>query len=315
MQSKIIEYRQAALMAAIVAIVPLLFFPNTLGLKLNVSALLFFSFELIFYWSVFAFYLKGSSPRNIFMAGTFCFFSRLCAGIAFAILAWVIHSISFKTAMTAGLFQYKPAMLLQVISFPFILANIMKIHFHRPEKDKVQFVIQPLEEAVSDTKSEVKNKEDYSDRKIIGLKNTSVDEKPFLGFDDALKYVGELSSVRFAALIDQRGLPVSSYGKSKRVCNLWSAIGVYLVEKIKEPLKRAGEFDLEGFELTLDVYRIHVVRIDSLYLLVAANLDSGETEKVRINQVATMIRKIYQERYNTKSEKVAREDSYVPSFS
>jgi hypothetical protein len=87
------------------------------------------------------------------------------------------------------------------------------------------------------------------------------------------------------------------------------------VEKIKEPLKRAGNFDLEGFELTLDLYRMHVARIDNLYLLVAAEKSSGDSEKVRVAQAAGMIKKIYQERYSIKPENTAREEIYVPSVS
>ena len=68
------------------------------------------------------------------------------------------------------------------------------------------------------------------------------------------------------------------------------------------------------FELTLDLYRLHIVNVNDLYLLVAADRSSSETEKVRITQAASMIKKIYDERYNLKPDTKAREDSYVPSF-
>lgn len=309
------EYKHAALMAAIVAVVPLIFYPNNLGLKFNVAPALFFLFELIYYWAVFAVYLKGASTRNIFIAGMACFFVRLGVGVVFSLMVLMMHASGFKAAFAAGLYQYKPAMFLQVISFPFILVNIVKAYFAANDKSKSKLVMHGIEE-LEETKPDrpIIKKDTYEDRKIIGLK-AIVDEKPFLGFDEALKYVGELSAVRFAVLIDRSGLPVSFFGQNNSLRNLWSAIGIYLIDKINEPLKRAGEFDLEGVELTLNMYRIHLVQIDSLYLLVAAEKDSGETEKVRINQVANMIRKIYHERYNTKPGKEAREDNYVPSFS
>lgn len=314
MQAASNEYKHAALMAAIVAVVPLIFYPNNLGLKFNIPLILFFVFELAYYCGVFSVYLKGSPARQIFIAGSTCFVARLAVGLVFALLVLMMHASGLKEALMAGLYQYKPAMLLQVISFPFILVNIMQTHFAKIEKEKSRLVIQSSDEIENVQLDKPAKTEDYSDRKIIGLK-AIVDERPFLGFDEALKYMGELAAVRFVVLIDKKGLPVSFFGQNNSLRNLWSAMGIYLIDKVNEPLRRAGEFDLEGVELTLNMYRIHVVRVDSLYLLVAADKDSGETEKVRINQVVNMIRKIYQERYNTKPQKEAREDNYVPSFS
>ncbi len=313
------EYRHAALMAAIVAIVPLIFFPNSLGLKINVSPFLFFLFELAYYWVIFAVFMKGAEVRSVFISGTITFFVRLGVGCLFAILVLITRESSVKMAFAAGLFDYKPAMFLQVISIPFILMTILRAHLGIDLKEKTPFVMQTLgqtakEEEESPTRPEVK-KEDFSDRKIIGLKTQPVAEKPATGFEDAIRYVGELAAVRFAILVDNRGLPVAFHGDDKSARNLWSAISIYLVDKIREPLARAGSFDLEGFELTLDLYRIHVVKIEELFLFVAADKVSGETEKVRIAQAANMIKKFYHERYSAKPETSAREESYVPSFS
>lgn len=306
------EYRHAALMAAIVAVVPLIFFPNSLGLGLKLSPFLFLLLELVYYWAVFAVFLKGVEFANIFISGSICFFARLSIGVIFAILVMGMYGTGFKEAFAAGIYRYMPAMLLQVISFPFILMPILKRYMQPKSEKKARLVVQTSAEVEEKQTKSVKT--DMADRKIIGYKAT-VAEKPFTGFDEALKYVGELAAVRFAILIDYQGLPVSFYGENLSLRNLWSAIGVYLVEKINEPLRRAGNYNLEGFELTLDLYRMHVVRIDSLYLLVAAEKSSGDSEKVRVSQAAGMIKKIYQERYSVKPDNTAREEIYVPSFS
>jgi len=306
------EYRHAALMAAIVAVVPLIFYPNSLGLGLKLSPFLFLLLELVYYWAVFAVFLKGVEFANIFISGSICFFSRLAVGVIFAILVMGMHGTGFKEAFAAGIYRFMPAMVLQVISFPFILLPILKILMPPKSEKKARLVMQPFLKA--EEKPAKPPADDMTDRKIIGYK-AAVADKPFTGFDEALKYVGELAAVRFALLIDHQGLPLSFYGDNLSLRNLWSAIGVYLVDKINEPLMRAGNFNLEGFELTLDLYRMHVVRVDNLYLLVAAENSSGDSEKIRVAQAAVMVRKIYQERYSIKPENNAREEIYVPSFS
>ncbi len=306
------EYRHAALMAAIVAVVPLIFYPNSLGLGLKLSPFLFLLLELVYYWAVFAVFLKGVEFANIFISGSICFFSRLVIGVIFAILVMGMYGTGIKEAFAAGIYRYMPAMVLQVISFPFILMPILKASMPPKSEKKARLVMQSSLEAKE--KPARPPAENMADRKIIGYK-AAVADKPFAGFDEALKYVGELAAVRFALLIDHQGLPLSFYGDNLSLRSLWSAIGVYLVEKINEPLKRAGNYNLEGFELTLDLYRIHVVRVDNLYLLVAAEKSSGDSEKVRVAQAAVMVRKIYQERYSIKPENTAREEIYVPSFS
>ena len=160
------EYKHAALMAAIVAVVPLIFYPNNLGLKFNVAPALFFLFELIYYWAVFAVYLKGSSTRNVFVAGMACFFVRLGIGVVFAILALMMHNGGFKAAFAAGLYQYKPAMFLQVISFPFILVNIIKAYFAESDKNRSRLVMQSIEQ-IEDIKPErtIIKKDTFEDRK------------------------------------------------------------------------------------------------------------------------------------------------------
>jgi hypothetical protein len=308
------EYRQAALMAATVAVVPLLFFPNDLGLKINMSPFLFFLIELVFYWAVFSFTLRGTPVKNVFTAGTVCFFTRLAVGTVFAFLLMGMYGTPMKDAFAAGLYQYKPAMMLQVISFPFIMMTIIRKYFNSTSAKKTKLVIQSGNPEVEEQPKPIAKIDEFNDRKIIGLKAT-VAEQQYAGFDEALKYVGELAAVRFAVLIDSQGLPVSFFGENTSLRNLWSAIGVYLVDKINEPLSRAGNYNLEGFELTLDLYRLHVVKVNDLFLLVAADRSSSETEKVRVTQAATMIKKIYDERYNLKPDTKAREDSYVPSFS
>ncbi len=310
------EYRHAVLMAAIVAVVPLIFYPQSLGLKLSIAPLLFLLIELVYYWIIFSIFLKGATFNNIFISGTLCLCFRLVTGAVFALLLMLMYAVSPGEAFSAGIFEYKPAMLLQVVSFPFILLPAFKRLLNLEDKPRAQAVFQTADQIKNEApppKPKVPA-DDMKDRKIIGLKTAAAD-KPFSGFDEALKYIGETSAVRFAVLIDSRGLPVSFFGNNKSLRDLWSAIGKFLVDELDEPLKKAGDFEFEGFELTLNAYRIHVVKVEELYLFVAADKESGETEKVRVAQAANMVRRIYQERYSIKPDINAREESYVPSFS
>lgn len=318
MQTSNQDYRHAALMAAIIAVVPLIFYPGSLGLNFNISLFPFLLLEVAYYWVILGIFLHGASFGNVFVSGIIALFGRIAVGVVFALLLMAMHATELGEAFAAGIYKYKPAMFLQVVSFPFILMPVLKNFLPEKSRKKARVVIQTADQISHDHEKEkprtIIGAPDYKDRKIIGARSTAA-EKPYTGFDEALKYVGELSAVRFAILIDSKGLPVSYYGENLSLRNLWSAIGVYVADKIREALKRAGEFDLEAFELMLDVYRLHMVKVEELYLFVAADKESEDTEKVRVAQAANMIRKIYQERYSIKPDVNAREESYVPSFS
>lgn len=320
MQTSNQDYRHASLMAAIIAVVPLIFYPGSLGLNFKISLFPFLLLEVAYYWVIFGIFLRGASFGNVLVSGIIGLVGRIAIGVVFAFLLMAMHATGLGEAFAAGIYKYKPAMFLQVVSFPFILMPLLKGYMPEKSRKKARVVIQTADKIAHDQAKEnekprtIIGAPDYKDRKIIGVK-TAAAEKPYTGFDEALKYVGELSAVRFAILIDSKGLPVSFYGENLSLRNLWSAIGIYAAEKIREALKRAGEFDLEAFELMLDVYRLHMVQVEELYLFVAADKESGETEKVRVAQAANMIRKIYQERYSIKPDVNAREESYVPSFS
>lgn len=312
------EFRHAGLMAAIIAIVPLLFFPNSLGLKLNLQPVQFFLIELAYYWIVFLIMIKGITARNLFMTGALCFFARLAVSSVFGLFLLVMHNINIKTAFGAALYQYKPAMMLQVISLPFILAGIFtKLYAHK-KSDKPKIVLQSAIGNNEEEKlqSDPVQKEDFSGRKIIGIRTpTTPETKPAGGFEDAMRYVGAIAAVRLAVLTDDRGLPVSFFGDDFDQRDRWSAIAVYILKSLKAPLTKAGEYEVDGVELNLNEYRLHIVKAAELYLLVAADRQSEEIEKVRVVQAADMIRKTYYDRYGARPENAAREESYVPSFS
>jgi len=164
------EYRHAGLMTAIIAVVPLIFFPNELGLKINIKPLPFFLIELAYYWIIFTVLLKGAAFKGVFISGTICFFTRLAIGVVFAFLVAGMHGTALKAALVAGIYQYKPAMFLQVISLPFILLPILKLYFGSEKASKPHFVMQPLGAEKEKTASKAVKAESMAGRKIIGLK-------------------------------------------------------------------------------------------------------------------------------------------------
>jgi hypothetical protein len=312
------EYRHAGLMAAIIAIVPLLFFPNHLGLKLSLPPIQFFLIELAYYWIVFLIMIKGINTRDLLMTGAICFLTRLAISSVFGLLLLAMHDISFKSAFMSALYQYKPAMVLQVVSLPFILAGIFTRLYAQSKKDKPKVVLQSLSSRAESNPAPEKKarREDFSGRKIIGLKTpTAPDLKPAGGFDEAMRYVGAVAAVRFAVLIDERGLPVAFFGDDRDLRDRWAAVAIYVLENLKAPLAKAGDYQVSGLELNMNEYRLHIVSATELYLLVAADSNSEEIEKVRVVQAAEMIRKTYYDRYGARPKKAAREDNNVPSFS
>ena len=136
-------------------------------------------------------------------------------------------------------------------------------------------------------------------------------ESAIRDFDAAVRYVVELSAVKFTVLLDAEGLPVAFAGDDITLRDVWAPVGRLVVERIQSSLLKAGDLDLQGIDLSLDIYRLHMASVCGMWLLVGADSHSEELEKVRIGQSVDMIRRVYEQRYVETKPKEVPEENYV----
>jgi len=315
------EIRHTVLLFLIVAIVPLIFFPSDLGLKFGMSLPFYLLLELIYFGTVIAVFLDWRSMKDVIASSFVCLGARLACGIAFGILVMLMNGVNPITAAGAGLWNYKPAVLLHTLTVPFIMLSLIRTYLDSRNKKTRKISITPVTDKPSDPPdpSESASSIDEMSRVssqakpgiVIGRVKSDLSDSPRFSFDSAVNHVFELSAVKFAILFSEEGLPVSYAGDETVLRDVWAPIGRLLGERVQESLLKAGDFVLQGFDLSLDTFRLHCVLVADMWLLVGADRQSEELEKVRISQSVEMIKRAYDQRYSRSGHKVVPEESYV----
>lgn len=313
------EIRHIVLLFLIIAIVPLIFFPSDLGLGFGIPLLVYILAELIFYGSVVFIFLDSPPFRNVVTAAILSVGFRLLVGTVFAMLLVLMKGLSPGDAFANGLWGYKPALLLHTLTTPFVLMSVFRIAFESGSEVIGKISITPyrdplkgmkLASDVGETRREVVARPS-APRIVIGQPAVEQSETIPKGFDAAVRHVCELAAVKFAVLIDADGLPVAFAGDEPILRDIWAPVGRLITEQIQSSLLRVSDVVLQAFDLSLDAFRIHATGVCGMWLLVCADRNSEELEKVRMNQAADMIKRTYEQRYIDTSVKKILEESYV----
>ncbi len=315
MQAQARDTRHTVLLFLIVVTIPLIFHPSDLGLKLNIPIALYILGELLYSALVATVFLDFPRARIVAAASAVCLGFRLCAGIGFAILLFLMNGVAAGTAFGDGLWSYKPALLLQTLTAPFILLSVFRSIFGIGSSRRAgKLSITPLWEVKREepVQPEIVNRSNPQ-KPVAGRRHTEpgAPEPSAHDFNAALQHVFELSAVKFCVLFDGEGLPVGFTGDDMTLRDNWAPIGCLLSQRIQSGLARVGDLVLEGFNLTLDKYRLHMISVCEMWLLVGADRNSEELEKVRIGQAVEMIRRIYHQKYVDLQPTKVAEESHV----
>jgi hypothetical protein len=324
MELKSRDIRHTVLLFLIVAIVPLLFFPSDLGLRFSMPIVVFMLLELVYYGAVITAFLGWQSARRVTVPVFITLGFRYSAGLVFAVLLFLMNGTPIGDAFSAGLWSYKPAVLLHSLTAPLILMSIFRIAFGAKDSLRVsKLTVTPFrrdenapgvaEEMAAGAGDRTTSRTNAGSGAVIGLgqRTAELRDPAPSGFDVAMRHVFELSAVKFAILIDREGLPVAFAGDDSVLRDVWSPIGRLLSEQIQSSLLRVANVVLEGFDLSLDAFRVHSVSVCGMWLLVGADRKSEELEKVRINQAVAMIKRTYEEKYSQTGLRKSPEESYV----
>jgi len=321
MQIQAHETRHTVLLFLIVIVLPLIIYPKNFGVGFDASPVLWVILEFLYFGVVLWTINDDPTAKGLAYSLMICFGFRLCAGVGFAVLLVLMNGVSVGTAFASGLISYKPAVLLHTLSSPFIMLTILKpLLGMSGQKVKSRFSITPLSES-SSTESvgpeQTRHEPEYVSKnpprgRVIPMQ-PAVDtfESSPKSFDHAVDHVFELSAVRFSVLLDTEGLPVAYAGDELVHRDVWAPIGRLLSEQVQSTLLRAGDLVLQGFDLSLDTYRLHSVQVCGMWLLVGADRQSEELEKVRISQAVEMIKKTFETKYPDASFQRVPEECHV----
>lgn len=310
------EIRHTALLFLIVAIVPLIFYPNDLGLRFDSSMVLYILGELAYFGLIVYLFMDSPPGKVAVTASLMCLGFRISAGLCFSILLFLITGVPIGEAFGGGMWLYKPAILLHTLTAPFILLSLFRTYFELPDKKgSARFAYSPArpeEERVA-TRPEITTRP-AAQPVIIGATKTKEIETVERGhhdFDSAMKHVFDLSAVKFCVLFDDDGLPVAFAGDHLTLRDTWAPIGRLIADQIQGSLGKAGDLVLEGFHLEVDAYRLHLTMVCDMWFLVGADRQSEELEKVRMGQAVEMIKRIYHQKYVEAEPKQVREETHV----
>lgn len=296
--------RLVLLFSLILVAVPMVVFPNRLGLGLGGGSAVNLLYEMVFYGIVLFLFRRDTTLAALTVGVALTLVYRLALGAAFGLALVVMYDLGLSVAFSLGMTKYVPAILLQAVCAPFVLrpvymglaANLApgrrgRRARHTPHTDV-------LEESEMNVAT-VPFRETAPAATIRPEPAVSTVLAEGNHFDRAVGYLGESGAVRMALLVDQEGLPLAKFVRGKEDIEVWAPLAVMVLGDARELLARTGGRDMpDKVDIGTRGVRLLVRRIDRVILIVAAEPNIDETIHIRIAQAADMIRKYMSERYS-----------------
>lgn len=319
--------RQILLLSLIVLIIPMVVFPDRLGMDLARVSLLNVFYELVFYGFIVFFFDRRQSLLNLLQSAGTCLVYRLLLGVALTTLVTAMYSMNFSVAAKLCVFGYLPAIFLHILATPFILSPILKQLKSRDFERKQPSVTAEIGRE-SAARSEVKAApHSHSDpgpmftgnRRIVqtpsktasrSARSPATQVTEISGFEKAVRYLGENAAVSLAAVVDLDGLLLANFVRKGTEADEWAPLALVLAQGHADLLGRTSIGPLERIDITSPDSRLVVVDEHNFYLMVLADRMSEDLVAIRINQAVEMIKKYIADRYEEKNTE-NREKTYV----
>jgi len=303
------EWRHLLLLTAIVAALPLLVFPNSLGLNLKLSFAIYIVVELAYFFVVFRLLNRNSDNRAATIGTLLSLSGRLLMSTAFWIYLMIFALVKPGFAFGEAFFNFKPALILFTLTAPVVFNSAVSLlgyakpqHRGRaPRRSSLQ-VRRPTTPPPS------------TPRPLgSGPQRPKTEPEGFaFGFESAVRHVGEYSGVLCSLLLDHEGLPLASFDRNDEDVELWAALALKVAAELQQNLARVGSDDLNWLEFAYDGKRCYLLPIQDMWLMSIANAATDELEKIRMQQAAAMVSRHHQDRYQSQSHSLT-EHSYAGS--
>jgi len=315
-------------------ILPLVVFPARLGTDVARASLINALYELVYYSIVVYIFHRRTTLLKLVQGAGVCLIYRMAMGAVFGLLAAAMYSMEARAALTLGMSGYLPAILFHVAVAPFILKPVVAQLY--PEAREMRRPMPPPSPAerretrsIEETAPAVAQvRRPRSEERIAPApspprpaprpvpsklsESGAVSTREVSGFDRAVNYVGEHSSVHLAAVVDAEGLLLASYCRGQIDPEAWAPLALLFLDGSRQVLGRADMVGLEKVDLVLKDKRLVVASPEGCHLLVLSERHDDDLLNIRINQALDMINKYVAERYGSKLNPNA-ERIHVPS--
>lgn len=316
--------RQIILFSMLLVVVPMVVFPERLGLDLARTSLINVLYEAIFYGVVCYLFSRTATLLQLVQAAGLCLIYRMAAGALFGFTISAMYSMDLGVSLSLGMSGYLPTVLLQIAATPFVLrpvamqlVSVPRVRYAAPPSAETAQAGQTggaaiavsTKRGVSRTVSPV-SRETAADTKlqVETLPETTVTGGN--GFERATRYIGEDASVHLAAVVDFEGLLLGHFQRGDAVAEDWAPYALLVRDANRGVLYRAGWGEPESVTLALSDRRVVVAYEKTFCLLVVADPQMDDFVKIRIRQGLEIVRKYVAERYGDGLVKKA-EKTYV----
>ncbi len=298
------EMRGFLLITCFIVVVPLVLFPRDLGIKLNLAVFPLLALELGWYALVlFIMFPKASASRVLPLAAVTLGY-RVGLGIGFAVLLLAMFSLPVGSAVSLGIYQYAPALVLQAIMSPFVLKSMFQVFLRNQRSSGRMRVVgfeQDAGEAPVSVSAEIPEEPAEPKRPVHREKEPKM--KARAGLEGILHYLREYAGVRAALLVDAEGLVVACDPCRDFDAEKVASFSRHLKDSNDRVLHAMGEGTSERIAIhTPDVWMcFHQVRDFTLVVLSGRRTD--ELLWVRIMQSTAMIEKFLAEKHQQNAAK------------
>jgi predicted regulator of Ras-like GTPase activity (Roadblock/LC7/MglB family) len=303
------ELRGFLLVSLFIIVVPLILFPNDFGLSWSSTPLLHFLAESVWYALILSLTLQKPSLGQIIIYVSLTLGYRICLGVGFSGLLYLMLSQPFSLAIGLGVYQFTPAFLVQSLMSPFVikslLGGIMK------NKTGTEQETTALRKNISDNISPPfpQGRSRLEKSTVIGA---SIGEKEIKlnrmdNLENIMHYIREYSGVKAVILVDDEGLLIAGDVSPDQDVESLASYARQLKETNDQLLKRIGEKSSERINIHTPARWISLNQIDRFLLAVIADNTTGELLSVRIIQSLATIKRFLTERYQENILKVAEE--------
>lgn len=301
--------RQMLLLTLLALIVPMVVFPERLGMDLVKTSFLNAMFELVFYGMVLYFLNRKLNLLQLVQASAVCLVYRFGMGLLFGLLVVAMYPMNVSVAITLGMSSYLPAILLHIVATPFILKPVIESQFGKkqPQKEPEKKAERPaintnIENSGSMVFTTSKNVKRSSEKVKLAPKietpKAETANPADNGFENAVKYIGEDGSVMMAAVIDNEGLMLGNFTRGDFEAEDIAPFGLEILKTNDYQLRRIGFVKPEKLEYQFEGNKIIIASEQNYKLMVMSERTVDDVLNIRINQALEIIRKYVAERYS-----------------
>ncbi len=292
------ETRHIALVTFIMAALPMLVFPRTLGFEFEISLFFYVVLELAYFTVVsWVRNSKLETGQKISAAGLYLF-GRLLLSFVFFVYLLMMESITAGAAWIAAFSGYKLSLLLFSLTAPFLYGSSIQTIFGGGRRGKIRRIRPSTRQIITSDSQRMPSRSSLSGFRPAEPEAPKANQD-FLArsFDDAVQHVGDYSGVQCAMLLDGEGLPVAGWSRGQFNPEDWAALARLLIDQVDDTCSRGGAQPVEMLEFRSGQQRFYLYRVNDMWLMSIADAASDELEKIRVHQAAEMITRRCNERY------------------